>query len=83
MGWETRRGKLIPQTSCANKKTLGATLSASAFNAVMITRQWIGYASSFGEGFGLGNTLTKRRAAFAEVVSVEETEGSYISSDRQ
>ena len=30
-----------------------------------------------------GNFLTKRRAAFAEVVSMEETEGSHISSDRQ
>ena len=38
-----------------------------------------------GEDFRLGNTLTKRRAAFAEVVGlvVKETEGSYISSDRQ
>ena len=56
--------------------------AASAFNADMIARQWIGSASSFGECFGLGNTLTKRRAAFTEVVSVEETKGSHISSDR-
>ena len=62
-----------------NKKTLGATLSASAFNADMIARQWIGSASSFGEGFGLGNTLTKRRAASTEV-SVEETKGSYMKA---
>ena len=68
--------------SCANKKTLSATLSASAFSADMIAHQWIGSASSFREGFGLRNTLTKRRAAFTEVVSVEETKGSCISSDR-
>ena len=30
-----------------------------------------------------GNILTKRRAAFVEVVSVEETERSHISSHRQ
>ena len=32
--------------------------------------------------FGFGNTLAKLRVAFTEV-SVEETEGSHISSDRQ
>ena len=42
----------------------------------VIARQWIGSAGVSGENFGLGNTHTKRRAAFAKVVSVEETEGS-------
>ena len=45
--------------------------------------QWIGSASISGEDFGFGNTFIKRRAAFAEVVCLEETEGSHISSERQ
>ena len=36
-----------------------------------------------GEDLRLRNTLTKRRAAFAKVISVEETERSHVSSDRQ
>ena len=49
----------------------------------MIARQRIGCATVSGEYFGLGNTLTKCRAAFSKIVSVEETEGSHVSSNRQ
>ena len=53
------------------------------FNIDMIACQLIGSVSISGEDFEFGNILTLCRAAFAEVASIEETEGSHISSDRQ
>lgn len=32
--------------------------------------------------FGLGNTLSKRRAVFSEVLLVEENDGSHVLPDR-
>ena len=49
----------------------------------MIACQRVSSASASGEDRGLGDTFTERRAASAKVISIEETEGSYVSPHRQ